>query len=150
MVLLFKSVDEGVVMRLKRMLSRLVLPVGLTLAAGHTLVWAETTQSPPSASSYDADNTGRNVRDRDDAALTPENQLENESDREITAAIRRAIVKDDSLSTNAHNVKIMTRDQVVTLRGPVDSPAEKTKLDELAREVQGVKQIDNQLEVNVR
>jgi osmotically-inducible protein OsmY len=87
---------------------------------------------------------------RDDAALTPENQLENESDREITAAIRRAIVKDDSLSTNAHNVKIMTRDQVVTLRGPVDSPAEKTKIDELAREVQGVKQIDNQLEVNVR
>lgn len=137
-------------MRSKRRLLALLLPIGFTLSIGPSLVWAEGEQNRSPASGYDADNTGRNVRDRDDAALTPGKQSESESDREITAAIRRAIVKDDSLSTNAHNVKIITRDQVVTLRGPVDSPIEKTKIDQLARQVHGVKQVDNQLELNVQ
>src|SRR6185295_11652683 len=70
------------------------------------------------ADPHDADNSGRNVRDRDDKTLTPMDQGGSVSDRELTAAIRREIVKDDTLSSNAHNVKIVTRDSVVTLRGP--------------------------------
>jgi hypothetical protein len=96
----------------------------------------------------DAENTGVNVRDRGDAAVTPEEQGGEAGDREITAAIRRAIVKDDSLSLNAHNVKIITRDGTVTLRGPVESAAEQTKIAQLAEKTAGVKRVDNQLEIN--
>jgi len=69
-------------------------------------------------------------------------------DREITAAIRRAIVKDDSLSLNAHNVKIITRDGIVTLRGPVENEAERTTIGRLADKTAGIKRVDNQLEIN--
>lgn len=144
-------------MRPRRMLLTLVLPLGL-LTAGHGLVWAAGEQSHPStkdvksvgvgADNPDADNTARNVRDRDESAKTPETQSENATDRNITIAIRRAITGDDSLSTNAHNVKIVTKDQVVTLRGPVDSEAEKTKIADYAHKAQGVKRVDNQLEIN--
>ena len=96
---------------------------------------------------YDADNTGKNVRDRDTRTVTPPDQGGNASDRELTAAIRRSIVDDDSLSTNAHNVKIVTVDSVVTLRGPVDSAAEKAAVAAKARQAKGVKRVDDQLEV---
>ena len=96
----------------------------------------------------DAENTGVNVRDRGDATVTPEDQGGKAGDREITAAVRRAIVKDDSLSLNAHNVKIITRDGLVTLRGPVKSAAERTKIAHLAEKTAGVKRVDDQLEIN--
>jgi osmotically-inducible protein OsmY len=100
------------------------------------------------AGQYEADNTGKNVRDRnDERTLTPPDQGESASDRELTAIIRRAIVKDDSLSTNAHNVKIVTVDSVVTLRGPVKSAAEKAAVAAKAEQAKGVKRVDNQLEV---
>ena len=95
---------------------------------------------------YDADNTGRNVRDRESGARTPGDQGGSAGDREITAAIRRAIVDDDSLSTNAHNVKIITTDGVVTLRGPVESEKERLAVVAKAQKVAGVKKVDNQLE----
>src|SRR6185295_19843653 len=77
------------------------------------------------ADNPDADNSARNVRDRDDKTLTPPDQGASAADRELTAEIRRAIVGDDSLSTNAKNVKIIALNGVVTLRGPVKSAAEK-------------------------
>ena len=101
--------------------------------------------APPSGG-YDADNTGRNVRDRDENARTPGDQGGSAADREITAAVRRAIVGDDSLSTNAHNVKIITSSGVVTLRGPVASEKEKMAVVTKAQQVAGVRKIDNQLE----
>lgn len=96
----------------------------------------------------DAENTGVNVRDRDDATVTPEEQGGEAGDREITAAVRRAIVEDDSLSLNAHNVKIITREGTVTLRGPVESTTERTTIGQLAEKTAGVKRVDNQLEIN--
>jgi osmotically-inducible protein OsmY len=96
----------------------------------------------------DADDTGVNVRDRGAATVTPEDQGGKAGDREITAVVRRAIVKDDALSLNAHNVKIITRDGIVTLRGPVKSAAERTKIAQLAEKAAGVKRVDNQLEIN--
>lgn len=101
---------------------------------------------PPAPVNSELDNTERNVRDSENTTLTPEDQKENEADRSITAAIRREVVKNNSLSSNAHNIKIITRDGLVTLRGPVENAAEKTKLQAIAEKVTGVKQVDNQLE----
>ena len=93
------------------------------------------------------DNSGRNVRDRDDQTKTPGDQSENEADRTITQNIRQAITADDSLSTNAKNVKIITNDGTVTLRGPVKSEKEKSDIEAKAKQVAGVKRVDNQIEV---
>jgi hyperosmotically inducible periplasmic protein len=95
----------------------------------------------------DADNTGRNVRDRDESARTPTDQGGSEADRNITAHIRKEIVANDNLSTNAHNVKIITTDGVVTLRGPVKTTQEKAAVAAAAQRAPGVKRVDNQLEI---
>jgi len=97
--------------------------------------------------SADADNTKKNERDRAEAALTPGDQGESEADRSITQSIRQAVVKDDALSFTAKNIKIITVDGVVTLRGPVKSDKEKTDIGALAQQVSGIKRVDNQLEV---
>src|SRR5262245_28162690 len=96
------------------------------------------------ADAPDADNTGRNVRDRDDAARTPMDQGGGASDRRITQKIRKAVVDNDHLSTNAKNTKIITMDGVVTLRGPVKSPQEKATIAALAQKTVGVKRVENQ------
>jgi len=98
------------------------------------------------SASYPADNTGRNVRDRSDT-ITPMDQSENEMDRTITQKIRRALMQDDSLSTNAKNVKVMTSDGTVVLRGAVNSEREKSLIEQKARGVNGVRNVTNQLEV---
>ena len=101
---------------------------------------SQSTQVPP-------DNTGRNVRDRDDATKTPGDQAENEADRTITQNVRKALTNDDSLSTDAKNVKVITSDGSVTLRGPVKSDKEKSEIENKAKQIAGVKKVDNQLEV---
>jgi hypothetical protein len=102
-------------------------------------------QTPDEVSSP-VENTKRNVRDSDNKTLTPEDQKESRGDRKITAAIRKAVVKNKSLSLDAHNAKIITLNGVVTLRGPVENSAEKIKLQTIAEKIKGVKQVDNQLE----
>lgn len=92
------------------------------------------------------DNTARNERDRN-ATLTPGDQSENEHDRTITQNIRKAIMDDAALSTNAKNIKIITNNGVVTLRGPVNSESEKATIDAKAKSVSGVSSVDNQIEV---
>ena len=135
------------------------LLIALIFVLSHGVALAETPEIPPASSDTtrdaaekgvapDADDTGANVRDRGTGTLTPEEQGGEAADVEITAAIRRAIVKDDSLSLNAHNVKIITRDGIVTLRGPVESTAERTTIAQLAEKTAGVKRVDNQLEIN--
>ena len=98
------------------------------------------------AANPELENSERNVRDSGGATLTPENQKETRRDLKITKTIRKAIVKQKSLSVNAHNAKIITRNGVVTLRGPVENSDEKTELQSIAEKVRGVKQVDNQLE----
>jgi hyperosmotically inducible periplasmic protein len=92
------------------------------------------------------DNTGVNVRDRSDAAKTPIDQNENQKDIDVTANIRKRVV-DTQMSINAQNVKIITQDGKVTLRGPVKSDDEKSQIEKLAHEVAGPENVDNQLEV---
>jgi hyperosmotically inducible periplasmic protein len=95
----------------------------------------------------EADNTGVNVRDRGGETKTPGDQSESEADRKITQEIRQAITSDDKLSTNAQNVKIIAKDGNVTLRGPVKSEQEKVEIEKKAKQVAGVKKVENQLEV---
>jgi hyperosmotically inducible protein len=104
-------------------------------------------EAPSQTAAVPADNTGRNERDRNDATKTAGDQSESEADRTISQNIRRAITSDDSVSTNGKNVKIITVDGVVTLRGPVKSEAEKTNIAAKAQQIAGVKNVENQLEV---
>jgi hyperosmotically inducible periplasmic protein len=96
----------------------------------------------------EADNTGKNVRDRGDDTLTPTDQGGSAADRELTAKIRQAIVDDDALSVQAQNVKIITIDGAVTLRGPVESAAEKSAIDAKAKKIAGAGRVHNQLEID--
>ena len=93
------------------------------------------------------DNSGKNERDRSGETKTSGDQSNSSQDTKITADIRRAIVKDSSLTMTAKNVKIITTGGVVTLRGPVNNSEEKTKIEQLAAAAAGGAKIDNQLEV---
>jgi hyperosmotically inducible periplasmic protein len=97
-----------------------------------------------------ADNTGRNERDRSGETLTPPDQSGKTTDFNITVEVRRAIVDDKTMSLNAHNAKIITVDGVVTLRGPVDSQQEKDALEAIAAKCTGVTKVLNELEVKAR
>ena len=99
------------------------------------------------ASSEDATNTERYARDGDGAHPTADDQSENKQDIDIAAKVRRAVVSDNSLSTNAHNVKIITNEGQVTLRGPVDSEAEKEAIVAKAKEVAGDDRVVDELEL---
>lgn len=91
-------------------------------------------------------NTAVNTRDRDSATKTPIDQNENTRDVGITADIRKRVVALDA-SLDAHNVKIITQDGRVTLRGPVKTADEKRRIEEIAFEVAGKANVDSQLEV---
>ena len=93
------------------------------------------------------DNTAKNERDRDKKTLTPADQSETPEDRKLTQTIRQAVMKDDSLTMTAKNVKIITAKGKVTLRGPVNTAEEKTKINDLAKAAAGQTPVDNQLEV---
>jgi osmotically-inducible protein OsmY len=92
-------------------------------------------------------NTAVNVRDRAPGAMTADQQSDTKSDMTITREIRRAVVKDESLSVLAHNVKIVSANGKVTLRGPVNTEREKVIIVREARVVAGANNVDNQLEV---
>ena len=94
----------------------------------------------------DRDNTAVNERDRDATAKTPIDQNENQADIDITAKIRSRVV-DTEMSINAQNVKIITQDGKVTLRGPVKTAAEKQQIETIANDVVGSAKVDSQLEV---
>ena len=94
-----------------------------------------------------ADNTANNARDRSGQTLTPGDQAENEADRTITQRVRQALLDDDSFSTNAKNIKIITSNGIITLRGTVNSEREKAEIGRKARAISGVRNVDNQLEI---
>jgi len=94
----------------------------------------------------DRDNTGVNTRDQNQTAKTPLDQKEDKRDIDVTAAIRKRIA-DTQMSTDAKNVKIITADGRVTLRGPVASPEEKKTIANIADQVAGTDKVDDELEV---
>jgi hyperosmotically inducible protein len=90
------------------------------------------------------DNSRKN---KDQTNPTADQQKMNSSDRDTTQKIRKAVHEDTSLSTYAHNIKIITQDGKVTLRGPVRSEDEKSNLEAKAAAVAGRENVTNQLEV---
>jgi hyperosmotically inducible protein len=89
----------------------------------------------------------RNKRDANGSAPTALDQGEGQADLDITKKIRQAVISDHSLSFTAKNVKIITKDGKVTLRGPVDTSAERSAIQAAAQKVAGANNVDNQLEV---
>ena len=77
------------------------------------------------AAAQTPDNTKANKGDADKTAITADKQKMNKSDTALTQSIRKAVMADKSLSTYAHNVKIITQNGMVTLKGPVRSEDEK-------------------------
>ncbi len=125
-----------------------ILPVTLLMlggSVGQLPIQPASAEQP--AANTPADNTGKNVRDRNDAAVTPFDQGKSKSDRNLTQRIRRAVVADHSLSTNAKNIKIISRRGMVTLRGPVKTEEERNKIVVKAQQIAGEKNVDNQLEL---
>lgn len=109
-------------------------------------VWAQDAGMPQGNAA--PDNTKVNKRDRNSAAPTADQQKEATSDRELTKQIRRALVQDKSLSTYAHNVKIISQNGTVTLKGPVKSEEEKTAIEQKAAQAAGgTDKIHSELEV---
>jgi hyperosmotically inducible protein len=114
------------------------------LALNSTLnpAWAQDTQSHPQL-----DNTGVNKQDRAQGGVSADQQNNNRGDRDLTQQIRKSVMADKSLSTYAHNVKIITQNGTVTLKGPVRSDDEKKSLIAKAEAVAGQGKVTDELSV---
>ena len=117
--------------------------LAISFALGGMNAVANSQDSKPVA----PDNSAVNVRDRAPDAMTADQQSNTKTDMALTADIRRAVVKDQSLSIMAHNVKVVTVAGSVTLRGPVKTEQEKTAVGNIAQQIAGSDKVDNQLEV---
>jgi hyperosmotically inducible periplasmic protein len=117
-----------------------VVRVGLWLMLA-TFTTPLLAQQPP------ADNTKVNKTERADGQPTAEQQTNNRPDLTITRDIRRSIISDKTLSTYAHNVKVITRQGQVTLKGPVRTDDEKQNVEAKATQVAGVGHVTNDVSV---
>ena len=118
--------------------------IGASLVLGSGLMAGPRQQnSPPPA----ADNTKTNQGDASSGAVTADQQKVNSSDQAISKNIRSSIMQDKTLSTYAHNVKIITQDGKVTLKGPVRSEDEKANIEAKAASVAGAANVDDQLTI---
>ena len=115
------------------------------MAGGLAIAVAQ--QTVDQSSNPQADNTKMNARDRNPDAVTADQQKMNPGDHETTKQIRQAIEKDKSISTYGHNVKIITQNGMVTLKGPVRSEEEKKAIEAKAVEIAGPDKVTNNLEV---
>ena len=93
------------------------------------------------------DNTKMNKGDNNPSQPTADQQKENRSDRDITQKIRKSVMKDKSLSTYAHNVKIISQNEMVTLKGPVRSDEEKQTIEQKAADIVGKDKVTSELAV---
>jgi hyperosmotically inducible periplasmic protein len=107
--------------------------------------------APGSAGAQDkgtqSDNTKVNKRDRASGAVTADQQKENTNDRQLSANIRKALMDDKQLSTYAHNVKIIVRNGMVTLKGPVRSEEEKKTVEAKATEIAGAGKVTSMISI---
>ena len=94
-----------------------------------------------------ADNTKMNQRDRNSNEATADQQKANRADHDITQQIRKSIANDKSLSSYGHNVKVITQNGMVTLKGPVRSEEEKKAVEDKAAEVAGADKVTNEIDV---
>jgi osmotically-inducible protein OsmY len=125
---------------MKKIFSSSVLVATMCLC-GHLAVAQDKATRPQ------PDNSSVNKADRGDTKQTAQGQSQAKADRELAAAVRKSIVSDKSLSTYAHNIKVIATNGTVTLRGPVRSSSEKAKVAELAQQVPDVQTVDNRVTV---
>ena len=123
---------------------RILCMLALALVVGGT-AFAEDMANPPAPEK--ADNSGRNARERDKAENTPTDQKENAADLDITKKIRQSVMDDKALSTYAHNVKIITQNGVVNLKGPVRTAEEKKSVEDKAAQIAGADKVKSQIEI---
>ena len=121
--------------------------IAVALVLSSALLGLGTASMAQDSNAAAPDNSAVNVRDRAPDAMTAGQQSNAKSDVELTREIRRAVVKDDSLSTLAHNVKIVAANGSVILRGPVKTEQEKVDIANKAQAIAGANKVDNQLEV---
>ena len=121
--------------------------IALTLVLSSALLGLGTVTMAQDSKPVAPDNSAVNVRDRAPDAMTAGEQSSATNDVALTRNIRRAVVRDHSLSMLAHNVKIVSANGNVTLRGPVNSEAEKVAIASKAKALAGAGNVDNQLEV---
>ena len=119
---------------------RTALQLCASVCFAAALSWSAQAQTP-------ADNSKVNTRDRDKSAVTADQQKENAQDRELTKKIRQALVQDKTLSSYAHNVKVVSQNGNVTLKGPVRSTEEKQAVEAKAAGVAGAGHITNQITI---
>ena len=103
--------------------------------------------SPALRAQTPADNTKVNARDRAPGAVTADQQKTNAADQKLTQTIRRALVQDKTLSSYAHNVKVVTQSGQVTLKGPVRSDDEKRTVEAKAVAAAGGGHVTNELSI---
>lgn len=125
------------------------VPAAMKKPVNGSTVPAATTGKPVHNSEH-ADNTSRNAIHDGEKAVSADEQSNDKADVEITRKIRQSIVKDKSLSTNAHNVKIITVKGKVVLKGPVASNDEKMKIEKIAGTVAGADQMVSEIEVKAK
>jgi hyperosmotically inducible protein len=113
---------------------------GILMAGTATFAAAQDNSTQP-------DNTRTNQADRGNNAPTADRQKNDKSDRETTRQIRKALMADKALSTYAHNVKVISQNGTVTLKGPVRSDDEKKAVEEKAAEVAGASNVKDELTV---
>jgi osmotically-inducible protein OsmY len=101
----------------------------------------------PLSAQTPADNTKVNTRDRPKNAVTADQQKENPTDRDLTQQVRHALMQDKTLSTYAHNVKVVTQSGHVTLKGPVRSEDERKSVEAKAVGIAGAANVTNQMSV---
>jgi hyperosmotically inducible protein len=110
-----------------------------------TGVWAVV--AIPAIAQTPPDNTKVNERDQVKGAVTADQQKDNTGDRDVTRKIRQSLVKDKTLSSYAHNVKVIAQGGQVTLKGPVRSDDERRIVEAKATEVAGTGHVTNQMSV---
>ena len=93
------------------------------------------------------DNSAINERDRAGQTLTPDDQSQSSADIKLAAAIRSAVVDHDGLSMDGQNIKIIARNNQVTLRGPVKDANERAMIEKTVRSASGTATVDNQLDI---
>ncbi len=126
-------------MRLPQTIKQTLLVVAAVTAVSMAAVADDVKTNP--------DNTAINKRDRSSEANTSGDQSNSSADLKVTQDIRRALMKDSELSMTAKNIKIVTADGQVTLRGPVNTAQEKTKIAQIAKSAAGGAQVVDQLDV---
>lgn len=86
-------------------------------------------------------------------AATPQqaaSQVHSSADAQLQTAVRKAIANDASLSDDGHHVEVIVSDSAIVLRGPVKDDTEMLRVETLVRQVSGVKEVTNELEVKPR